>query len=123
MAANAGHEYPVIGHAGEGFELIKDKHGFVVGGMEGVRYKDYELQLNPGDKLFVYTDGVPEAATANNEMFGTARMLDALNADKYASVEEILRNVRKAVAEFTSGAEQFDDLTMLTVEYNGSERA
>ena len=81
VASNAGHEYPVIGRAGGKYELIKDKHGFVVGGMEGVKYKDYEMQLQPGDKLFVYTDGVPEAANTKNELFGTYRMLDALNKD------------------------------------------
>ena len=121
VASNAGHEYPVIGHAGGEFELIKDKHGFVVGGMEGVKYTDYELQLKPGDKLFVYTDGVPEASNVSNKLFGTDRMLEALNADKYAPVEELLRNVRKAVSEFAAGAEQFDDITMLAVEYTGPE--
>ncbi|MBR3201055.1 MAG: SpoIIE family protein phosphatase [Mogibacterium sp.] len=120
VASNAGHEYPVIGHAGGEFELIKDRHGFVVGGMDDVKYKDYELQLEPGEKLFVYTDGVPEATNVKNELFGTDRMLDALNADSYAPVEELLRNVRKAVSEFTAGAEQFDDLTMLAVEYTGN---
>ena len=122
VAANAGHEYPVIGHAGGEFEIIKDRHGFVVGGMEGVKYKDYELQLMPGDKLFVYTDGVPEATNAKNELFGVDRMLEALNADKHAPVEEMLRNVRKAVSEFAAGAEQFDDLTMLAMEYTGTDQ-
>ena len=120
-AANAGHEYPVLGHIGEEFSLLKDKHGFVVGGMDGVKYKDYELQLKPGDRLFVYTDGVPEATSLAEEMFGTDRMIDALNTDKYAPVEEMLRNVRRAVTEFTPGAEPFDDLTMLAMEYNGTE--
>ena len=121
VASNAGHEYPVIGRAGGKYELIKDKHGFVVGGMEGVKYKDYEMQLQPGDKLFVYTDGVPEAANTKNELFGTDRMLDALNKDVYAPVEELLRNVRRAVSEYAAGAEQFDDLTMLAVEYTGTD--
>ena len=121
VASNAGHEYPVIGRAGGKYELIKDKHGFVVGGMEGVKYKDYEMQLQPGDKLFVYTDGVPEAANTKNELFGTDRMLDALNKDVYAPVEELLRNVRRAVSEYAEGAEQFDDLTMLAVEYTGTD--
>ena len=120
-AANAGHEYPAIGHVGGEFNLIKDKHGFVVGGMEDVKYKDYELQLKPGDRIFVYTDGVPEATSVADEMFGTDRMIDALNSDKYAPVEELLRNVRHAVTEFTSGAEPFDDLTMLAVDYYGPE--
>ena len=120
VASNAGHEYPVIGRIGGDFELIKDRHGFVIGGMDDVKYKDYELQLQPGDKLFVYTDGVPEASNVKDELFGTERMLDALNADRYAPVEEMLRNVRKAVSVYTEGAEQFDDLTMLAVEYIGN---
>ena len=120
VASNAGHEYPVIGRAGGKYELIKDKHGFVVGGMEGVKYKDYEMQLQPGDKLFVYTDGVPEAANTKNELFGTDRMLVELNKDIYAPVEELLRNVRGEVSEYAAGAEQFDDLTMLAVEYIGT---
>ena len=86
-----------------------------------MKYKDYEMQLQPGDKLFVYTDGVPEAANTKNELFGTDRMLDALNKDVYAPVEELLRNVRRAVSEYVAGAEQFDDLTMLAVEYTGTD--
>ena len=86
-----------------------------------MKYKDYEMQLQPGDKLFVYTDGVPEAANTKNELFGTDRMLDALIKAVYASVEELLRNVRRAVSEYAAGAEQFDDLTMLAVEYTGTD--
>lgn len=74
-AANAGHEYPAIKKKDGSFELYKDKHGFVIGGMENMRYKEYALQLDPGDKLFVYTDGVPEAMNGSNEMFGTERMI------------------------------------------------
>ena len=121
VASNAGHEYPAIGYADGEFELIKDKHGFVLGGMDGMKYKDYELQLEKGDKLFLYTDGVPEATNVEGEMFGTDRMLEALNADRYAPVEELLRNVRSAVSGFTPGAEQFDDMTMLSFEYTGRE--
>ena len=120
LAANAGHEYPVIGHPDTGFELIKDKHGFVIGGMEGMKYKDYELLLQPGDKLFVYTDGVPEATNSQNELFGTDRMLDALNSNKDASPEEMLENVYRAVGEFVGEAEKFDDLTMLGLSYHGA---
>lgn len=77
--ANAGHEYPALRKRDASFGLIKDRHGFVVGGMEGVRYWEYTLQMEPGDRLFVYTDGVPEAADASEEMFGTDRMIRALN--------------------------------------------
>ena len=118
-AANAGHEFPAIMHYGTGFELYKDKHGFVIGGMEGVRYKEYEIMLKPGDKLFLYTDGVPEATSADKELFGTDRMLAALNTRPDASPKEILKNVRAAVDGFVKEAEQFDDLTMLCLEYRG----
>ena len=118
-AANAGHEYPVLMQAGGQFELVKDKHGFVIGGMDGMRYKEYELTLTPGSRLFLYTDGVPEATNAQREMFGTDRMLDALNEAPDAAPEMILKNVRKAVDGFVKAAEQFDDLTMLCVEYKG----
>ena len=118
-AANAGHEFPALKPANDRFMLYKDKHGFVIGGMDGIRYKEYEIQLDPGAKLFLYTDGVPEATDADNELFGTQRMLDALNSDPSAAPEQILNNVRSAVDGFVKGAEQFDDLTMLCVEYKG----
>ena len=117
--ANAGHEYPALMPSGGQFELVKDKHGFVIGGMEGMRYKEYELQLSPGAKLFLYTDGVPEATDANKELFGTDRMLAALNSDASATPEGILKQVRGAVDGFVKDAEQFDDLTMLCLEYKG----
>ena len=118
--ANAGHEYPAVCHDGR-FELLKDRHGFVLGGMEGSRYREYEIRLEKGDRLFVYTDGVPEATNVNNELFGTDRMIDALNADPKADPKEVLRTVRAAVDGFVGAAEQFDDLTMLCLEYRGRE--
>ena len=114
-AANAGHEFPAICEKGGSFELYKDTHGFVVGGMEGVHYKGYDLQLNPGDKLFVYTDGVPEATDGSGEMFGTDRMITALRSCADNTPEEILQGVRSAVDSFVGDAEQFDDLTMMYV--------
>ena len=120
-AANAGHEYPVLKQPDGKFELLKDKHGFVIGGMDGSRYKEYEVDMKPGSKLFLYTDGVPEATDKADELFGADRMLDALNVEPGASPKEILRNVRAAVDGFVRDAEQFDDLTMVCVEYRGSE--
>lgn len=119
-AASAGHEYPAIKQGNGEFVLYKDKHGFVVGGMEGVKYKEYELQLTPGSKIFVYTDGVAEATNAENELFGTERMIEALNRKADAHPEEILGNINDAIDGFVKDAEQFDDLTMLCLEYNGS---
>ena len=122
-AANAGHEYPVLMRSGGDYELYKDKHGFVVGGMEGIRYREYELQLNPGDRLFLYTDGVPEATDENKELFGTERMIAALNKEKNISPEKVLEGVRREVDEFVMKAEQFDDLTMLNLAYYGPDAA
>ena len=120
-ASNAGHEYPVLRKPDGKFELFKDKHGFVIGGMDGVVYSEYEIDLKSGSKLFLYTDGVPEATNAEEELFGNERMVAALNKDASASSEEILGNVRSAVDEFVKNAEQFDDLTMLCIEYNGDK--
>lgn len=116
-AANAGHEFPAIKTPDGKFELLKDKHGLVLGGMSGAVYKEYEIMLEPGSKIFLYTDGVPEATNSEEELFGTGRMLDALNTVPDAAPEDILQNVRTAVDCFVKDAEQFDDLTMVCVEY------
>jgi len=122
VAANAGHEYPVIKGPDGKFELMKDKHGMVVGGFENAKYSDYEIMLKPGSKLFLYSDGVPEATNAKGEFFGTDRMLDALNSDPEASPENALKIVRKAVDNFENGADQFDDITMMCVAYMGTKK-
>ena len=121
-AANAGHEYPTVKKPDGQFELLKDKHGFVIGGMSGAVYREYELQIEPGSKLFLYTDGVPEAMGGETaqEMFGTGRMLDALNKAPEANPKEIISQVRGAMETFVKDAEQFDDITMLCVEYKGT---
>ena len=120
-AANAGHEYPVMAKKDGAFALYKDKHGFVIGGMDGVRYRPYELTMAPGDKLFVYTDGVPEATAASMEMFGLERMVSALNTQADGSPEEILSAVKGAIDAFVGDAEPFDDLTMMCLEYKGPQ--
>ena len=134
IAANAGHEDAAIFHAGKksvenageatgenagqpaAFALHKTKHGLPIGAMPGVRYKDFELQLQPGDKLFLYTDGVPEATDSGNQMFGLDRMIDALNACKDGSPQQILEGIHTSVNTFVGEAPQFDDLTMLCLE-------
>ena len=120
-AANAGHEYPALYRRGDGFTLFKDKHGLVAGAMPDISYTDYELRLEPGDKLFVYTDGVPEATSAEMELFGTDRMLEALNAVSDAGPSGLLSGVRASVDSFVKDAEQVDDLTMLGFEYRGNK--
>ena len=117
-AANAGHEYPAVMQDGC-FRLCRDRHSFVIGGLTNVSYREYELQLEKGDKLFLYTDGVTEATDEKGELFGTERMLEALNAFAESSPREILTGVKDAVDAFVGEAEQFDDMTMLCLTYKG----
>jgi sigma-B regulation protein RsbU (phosphoserine phosphatase) len=118
-SASAGHEYPMINVNGK-YELLKDKHGLAIGAMPNSKYKDTEITLKKGDSVFVYTDGVAEATDANNELFGTDRTLEALNAIQAGvSQKEILAGVRSAVDAFVKEAPQFDDLTMLGLKYFG----
>jgi sigma-B regulation protein RsbU (phosphoserine phosphatase) len=119
IAANGGHEYPMVMEPGGSFALFKYKHGFVVGGRPRKKYSSYEMILRPGSKLFVYTDGITEANNEANELFGKERLTDCLNIAKDEPPQKILEQVRKAVDEFAAGAEQFDDLTMLCIEYKG----
>ena len=121
MCANAGHEYPVFKKPDGAFELFKDKHGFVLGGMDGLTFSEYEVRLEPGSKIFVYTDGVPEATNASLELFGTDRLIEALNSNPDASPADVLKDVRTAVDNFVLDAEQFDDLTMICLEYKGPQ--
>jgi serine phosphatase RsbU (regulator of sigma subunit) len=116
-AANAGHEYPILKRPGKSFELFKDHHGLVLGAMDGVRYREYEIQMEPGTKLFVYTDGLSEATNGSTVQFGTDRTIDALRGREDGSPEELVRAVLDAVETFVADAPQFDDLTMLCVEY------
>ena len=120
-AANAGHEYPVIRHPGGKFELYKDKHGFVIGGMSGMKYTEYEFTLEPGSLLFLYTDGVTEATDDDMMLYGTDRMIDALNSENPDSPVEVLKTMYVDVKEFVKDAPQFDDLTMLCLKYSGKE--
>ena len=119
LACNAGHEHPALRRSGGDFGLVKYKHGMLVGVSPKARYQNREFQLRPGASVFVYTDGVPEATAGSKEMFGEERLAAALNACPGAGPEEVLRRVKSAVDDFVGDAEQFDDLTMLCLEYKG----
>ena len=121
MAANAGHEHPVIRRADGKYELVVYRHSPAVATMEGTRFREHAFQLNPGDSLFVYTDGVPEATNANNELFGPDRMLEALNRRPDASPQQLLTGVRQDIDAFVGDAPQFDDITMMSFCYFGPE--
>lgn len=120
-AANAGHEYPMIRKPGGTFEIMKDRHGFVLGALRRKRYTEYEFDIEPGGTLFVYTDGAAEATDRDNRLFGTERMLGALNLEPAASPEVLLTNMKSAIDGFVGEAPQFDDLTMLCIKYNGKK--
>ncbi len=120
-AANAGHENPVLSDENGHFEMMKDKHGLVIGFMSGVRYKEYEFTMKPGSRLFLYTDGVPEATSAEEELFGNERMMAAVRAAAAVPLPAFLGKIRESVDAFVKDAPQFDDLTMMALEYRGQE--
>ena len=120
-AANAGHEYPIIRQHGGRYELYRDRHGFVMGGMEGMEYKEYEVLLKPGSEVFLYTDGVTEATSEKNEQFGTKRLLESLNSGLAPELKGVLERVNDAVDVFVGDAPQFDDITMLCLYYAGAD--
>ena len=114
---NAGHNPPLLRRADEKFEWLKSRPGFVLAGMEGVRYRENEMEMQPGDMLFLYTDGVTEATNANQELFGEERLLETLNEQPKLPVSALLPKVKKSIDSFVGEAEQFDDITMLSLNY------
>ena len=120
QCANAGHEYPLLMHNGGDYEYVHDKHGLALAAMDGMPYKEYELEMHPGDRLFVYTDGIPEAIDGNVEQYGIERLANALNTLKDATIADTLPAVRKNISDFVGEADQFDDITMLGFVYKGT---
>lgn len=116
--ANAGHNPPLLRRSDGSFDYIKTRPNFILAGMDGAVYRKDEIQLRPGDELFLYTDGVTEAADKSHALFGEARLLEALNSVAEESVEARCKTVKRAIDEFVGGAEQFDDITMLSVRFN-----
>ncbi len=122
VCSNAGHEYPVIKRKNGEFELFKEKHGFVLAGMENVKYTEYEFTLEEEDMLFVYTDGVSEATNSANELFGIDRMLKSLNSNKKPSCKDIIVNMKSDIDAFVEEEPQFDDITMLAIQFNSTNK-
>lgn len=120
IAANAGHEHPALRRAGGRYELVVYRHSPAVAAMEGIRFREHEFELHPGDSLYVYTDGVAEATDAGNKLYGTDRMLEALNRNPDAAPEELLASVKDGIDAFVKDAPQFDDITMLGFTYFGA---
>lgn len=119
--ANAGHNPPLVRHAGGGFEYLRSKPCFILAGMDGIKYRKNEFTLAPGDEIYLYTDGVTEATDSENNLYGEERLLALLNSMGDLSGEEICRAVKADMDAFVGDAPQFDDITMLYLKYNGGD--
>lgn len=118
LCANAGHEFPAIYRKDGKYESFEDVHSLPLAVMEGVQAKEYKIMLNPGDRIFVYTDGVPEAINTEKEQYGAERLVKVLNENKSDPFEKLLPKVRQDVADFANGEAQFDDITMVGFVFN-----
>ena len=115
--ANAGHNPPLI-RQNNNFEYLKNNRpGFVLGGIDGIKYKCFEVSLKPGDEIFIYTDGVTEATDLSNELYGEDRLKSALSSISDATCENKCRLLREDIDRFVGDAPQFDDITMLSIKY------
>ena len=119
--ANAGHNPPLLKRANGSFEYLKTRAGFVLAGMEGIRYRAGEITLNPGDRIFLYTDGVPEATNTENKLYGEDRLLAFMNQNSNVKATELLPALKANIDEFVGEAPQFDDITMLMLDYKPKE--
>lgn len=119
--ANAGHNPPLVRHAGGGFEYLRSKPCFILAGMDGIKYRKNEFTLAPGDEIYLYTDGVTEATDSENNLYGEERLLALLNSMGDLPGEEICRAVKADIDAFVGDAPQFDDITMLYLKYNGGD--
>lgn len=121
--ANAGHNPPLIKHADGSFTYLKTRPGFVLAGMEGIRYRKNEYQLEKGDVIYLYTDGVTEAMNTENELYGENRLLEVLNKNAASDTQAICDAVKADVDLFAGESPQFDDITMLCLKFNGEDSA
>ena len=118
---NAGHNLPLVRRKNGKFEYLKIQTDFVLAGMEGMKYHLHELQLESGDELFLYTDGVTEAVNENEEIYGDDRLMNLLNNAEYNDAKELCSIVKTDVDRFADNAAQFDDITMLSLKYRGGK--
>ena len=121
--ANAGHNPPLVKHGSAPFEYLRSKVGFVLAGMDGVMYKAQEVQLEPGDIIYLYTDGVTEATNASEELYGEERLLAAINSKEFADMNELCKFIKADADAFVGDAPQFDDMTMVALKYIGTPKA
>jgi serine phosphatase RsbU (regulator of sigma subunit) len=119
--SNAAHTTPAICDSDAGYEFRKVRPSLMLAGMEGTRYRSYQTQLKPGDRIYLYTDGVTEATDSQNKLYGQERLNQVLNDHKDASPKDLCAFVKEDVDKFTGEAEQFDDITMLAFRFKGKK--
>lgn len=116
--SNAGHNVPFICHADGTVEPVAVHHGFVLAGMKNIRYRRQEMDILPGDKLVLYTDGVTEATNAAYDMYEEKRLTQVLEKSVNEDVEQTVHAINKSIDTFVDGAEQADDITMVILKWN-----
>ena len=119
--ANAGHNPPLLRRVNGKFEYLKTRAGFVLAGMEGIRYRTGEITLEPGSRIFLYTDGVTEATNVNNKLYGEERLQSFINQNIDLKAELLLPALKNNIDEFVGEAPQFDDITMLLFDFKPQE--
>ncbi len=117
--SNAGHEYPAVRHGDSGFRLVEEENCPPIGAVEDLEFDDHTIILEPDDALFLYTDGVPEAKSADGERFGIERMLDTLNEYSSIGLEKTLTDMKARIDKFNGNKDPFDDVTMMGLKYFG----
>ena len=122
--SNAGHNYPLLYRKGGAFDWLKSSPDFVIAGMEGMKFRDNRVAINPGDRLFLYTDGVTEALNRKEELYGDDRLIETLNRPetREMSIDELVTYMKADLASYADGAEQADDITMLVLEIREGEK-
>jgi len=118
---NAGHNQPLLKHIDGSYEFFKTKSNFILAGMEDMIYKEHEIQLQEGDRLFLYTDGATEAVNIKEELYGDERLMNVLNEMNANSSKELCTNVQTSIDSFAGEAAQFDDITMVALGYKNTE--
>lgn len=124
-ACNAGHNFPAIlqQETGEGYRIEKTEHGPPICFLPGMGFAEYSFRLNPGDRIFLYTDGVTEAKNPEGERFENERLMEALNGDRTTGDEDLILRVKAAVEGFAGEEPQYDDITMVSFTFLGTDKS
>lgn len=118
---NAGHDPPFISHNYSDYNTLTTEPQLVLGIMDNMDYIQYETKINKGDRLYLYTDGIIEGVNQNNELFSKDRLLTILNNNKKTNIKELIFKIKKDLNDFTHNMEQFDDETMVILEYRNKK--